>query len=57
MPVNLYNPHAQVEDDKKKINPGPGAYKVGTQFFDPENNQEVDKQYANLGGKVYIDNN
>jgi len=57
VPVNLYNPHAQVEDDKKKINPGPGAYKVGTQFFDPENHQEVDKQYANLGGKVYIDNN
>lgn len=30
VPVNLYNPHAQVEDDKKKIIPGPGAYKVGT---------------------------
>ena len=30
VPVNLYNPHAEVEDDKKKQFPGPGTYAVGT---------------------------
>jgi hypothetical protein len=57
VPVNLYNPHSEVEDDKKKIMPGPGAYPVGTQFFNPDEHQEIDKVYANLNGKVYVDNN
>jgi len=26
VPVNLYNPHAEVEDEKKKGIPGPGTY-------------------------------
>ena len=57
VPVNLYNPHAEVEDEKKKIMPGPGAYPVGTQFFNPDDHQDIDKVYANLNGKVYVDNN
>jgi len=30
VPVNLYNPHAEVEDEKKKPIPGPGTYAVPT---------------------------
>ena len=57
VPVNLYNPHAEVEDDKKKIFPGPGTYKVGTQFFNPDDHQDIDKVYSKATGKVYVDNN
>jgi hypothetical protein len=36
--ANLYDPHAEVEDEKKK-KPivCPGTYSVPTQFFNPEN--------------------
>lgn len=37
--------------------PGPGAYNLGTQFFDSENIQDHDKVFTNVGGKVYVDNN
>jgi hypothetical protein len=57
VPVNLYNPHSEVEDEKKKPIPGPGTYDLPTQFFNPENHLEVDKMIPNLGGKVYVDNN
>lgn len=40
VPVNLYNPHAAVEDEKKKPVPGPGTYTLPTQFFDGGNQQE-----------------
>lgn len=30
VPVNLYNPHAEVEDEKKKGIPGPGTYNIAT---------------------------
>jgi hypothetical protein len=46
-----------VEDEKKKAVPGPGAYNLGTQFFDSESIQDQDKLYPNVGGKVYVDNN
>jgi hypothetical protein len=57
VPVNLYNPHAEVDDEKKKPNPGPGTYCVPTQFFNPDNHLDVDKTIPNVGGKVYVDNN
>lgn len=57
VPVNLYNPHAEVEDEKKKPVPGPGTYSVPTQFFDSDNQTDIDKVYQNVGGKVYVDNN
>lgn len=37
--------------------PGPGTYTAPTQFIDPENHQDIDKTYPNVGGKVYVDNN
>lgn len=57
VPVNLYNPHAEVDDEKKKPIPGPGTYSVPTQFFNPDNHLDVDKTIPNVGGKVYVDNN
>jgi hypothetical protein len=32
VPVNLYNPHAEVDDEKKKPNPGPGTYRTMSEF-------------------------
>jgi hypothetical protein len=57
VPVNLYNPHSEVEDEKRKPVPGPGTYAVPSQFFDPESQADVDKVLPNVGGKVYVDNN
>jgi hypothetical protein len=32
VPVNLYNPHAEVEADATKLVPGPGTYNHKTYF-------------------------
>jgi len=45
VPVNMYNPHAEVEDEKRKPVPGPGAYAVPTQFNSGEGAAEVDRTY------------
>jgi hypothetical protein len=53
VPVNLYNPHAEVEDEKKKKHiVCPGTYSVPTQFFNPENHLDADKNIHNLGGRA-----
>jgi hypothetical protein len=57
VPVNMYNPHAEVEDEKRKPVPGPGTYAVPTQFNSGEAAADIDKVYPNGGGKVYVDNN
>lgn len=55
MPVNLYNPHSEVEDEKRKAVPGPGKYDNPTQFTGIEK-KEIDKIFPNTGGKIYVEN-
>ena len=54
----MYNPHAEVEDEKRKPVPGPGTYPVPTQFSSGgDAGADIDKVFPNVGGKVYVDNN
>jgi hypothetical protein len=55
VPVNLYNPHAPVEDDKKKLVPGPGKYNVPSSF--PAEDSDEPRILEQPGGRVYVDNN
>ena len=59
VPVNLYNPHAEPENDKKK-HPEMATYKLPREF-DPPRFDPVEDFEPRLGlvpgGKVYIENN
>jgi len=59
VPVNLYNPHADPENDKKK-QPEPGTYELRREFDPPKFNADEDfDPRLNIvhGGKIYIENN
>lgn len=59
VPVNLYNPHADPENDKKK-QPEVGTYDVRRDFDPPKFSAEEDfdpRMNIVQGGKVYIENN
>ena len=59
VPVNLYNPHAEPENDKKK-HPEMGSYEIARDFDKPRFNADEDfEPRLNVipGGKVMIDNN
>ena len=59
VPVNLYNPHAEPENDKNK-HPEPPAYHLHREFDPPKFNPEDDfEPRLNLttGGKMYQESN
>lgn len=58
VPVNLYNPHAEAEDEKKKA-PEPGTYTVKRDFDAPRFVEEFEPRMDNVpgGGKIYNDTN
>ena len=59
VPVNLYNPHAEPEQEKGK-RPDPTAYNVPRLFDVPEVAEEGEfepRLNVIAGGKVYSDNN
>ena len=62
VPVNLYDPHAAV-DNEVKIGPGPGKYDIADGFRGKTSAEEAEEQMNNEkvnhipGGKLYIENN
>jgi hypothetical protein len=59
VPVNLYNPHAAPDNERKK-HPEMCTYEVPREFDPPRFNAEDDfepRLGLIAGGKVYIDNN
>jgi len=59
VPVNLYNPHTEPENEKKK-HPEPPAYQLHREFDAPRFNAEDDfEPRLNLmaGGRMYYENN
>eukprot|EP00347_Sterkiella_histriomuscorum_P014154 403361955 len=57
VPVNIYDPHAPVEDKRFKGAPGPGKYNIPTQFVKEEEVNDSNKYFYTDKGKLYADNN
>ena len=57
VPVNLYNPHSDV-DNESKVGPGPGKYYVPSQFEQQNETEQTPNYLIGLtGGRLYAENN
>lgn len=56
--LKVYDPHAEVEDQRKYQGPpGPGKYDLPTQFIKEEDASAEQRLLYNDKGKVYVENN